>query len=214
MTGVIAPFVVMMNDTGRSDGNGEPWRVFVTYIELGKEQHCRKAAIGGSPSSAPVPGSALQADFTRAVLAAGEDVKFLRSVPASRLWTIALLAMWRHPSFQQQAPAIHHRLIIASSAAPVSNPEIAEEELFFGRRPLSFDVGGRLVRILVQLLSEPRKTTHISLPLGLRVGPYHSTPFLEEGRGVKVFAYAVFWERQLFEPRRIHFPAFPRSCKL
>ena len=126
-------------------------------------------------SSAPVPGSALQADFTRAVLAAGEDVKSLRSVPASRLWTIALLAMWRHPSFEQNAPAIHHRLIVASSAAPVSNPEIAEEELFFGRRPLSFDVGGRLVRTSpadsgATSLSEPRKTTHISLPLGLRVG--------------------------------------------
>ena len=132
-------------------------------------------------SSAPVPGSALQADFTRAVLAAGEDVKSLRSVPASRLWTIALLAMWRHPSFEQEAPAIHHRLIVASSVAPVSNPEIAEEELFFGRRPLSFDVGGRLVRTSpadsgATFLGEPRQTTHISLPLGLHPQPPTFSP--------------------------------------
>ena len=132
-------------------------------------------------SSAPVPGSALQADFTRAVLAAGEDVKSLRSVPASRLWTIALLAMWRHPSFEQEAPAIHHRLIVASSVAPVSNPEIAEEELFFGRRPLSFDVGGRLVRTSpadsgATSLGEPRQTTHISLPLGLHPQPPTFSP--------------------------------------
>ena len=66
-------------------------------------------------STAPVPASSLQADFARAVLAAEDDAKFLRPVPPARLWSIALLALWRHPNFEKEAPQIHHRLVVAST---------------------------------------------------------------------------------------------------
>ena len=124
-------------------------------------------------STAPVPASSLQADFARAVLAAEDDVKFLRPIPPARLWSIALLALWRHPNFEKEAPQIHHRLVVASTVPPVNAPEVVEEELFLGRRNLSFEVEGRLVQTAAADFRAPSRgfswpASHISLPLGLR----------------------------------------------